>query len=152
MIVIISFVIIIIDSGVCPSKKGLLLERKQDCDESDGLAVLFTLSHPLHDLCPLTYRIPTSIKNSMWSCDIDTPYLPFKSLIHFLITPFVVNHQTLISHTCSVRLLGTVPWFLYEILKYFFIHTHLCLWLMSSIAYTSLRTVLFYFLYYPNKV
>ena len=42
-----------------PLADGVLVERLADGDHYDGLPMLFSLLHPLDELCPVTCRAPT---------------------------------------------------------------------------------------------
>ena len=48
--------------SVWPLDEGVLLERK--IETVDGLAVLFSLAHPLDDLCPVTCRRMSPVNNN----------------------------------------------------------------------------------------
>lgn len=44
-----------------PLEEGVLVERLVGADSAyDGLPTLFSLLHPMDDLCPVTYRRPTA--------------------------------------------------------------------------------------------
>lgn len=44
-----------------PIKGGVLVERQVSPEwGSDGLPILYSLLHPMDDLCPITFRRPTA--------------------------------------------------------------------------------------------
>ena len=56
-----------------PVLGGLLLEREvqSECGGGgDGLPVLFTLLHPLDDLCPVTFRRPAASEYYMYAAGL----------------------------------------------------------------------------------
>lgn len=51
-----------------PLASGVLVERLADGDNYDGLPTVFSLLHPLDELCPVTCRTPTKGKHCGGAC------------------------------------------------------------------------------------